>query len=80
MNKKSKAEKLKTINRQYKKKVEYIKQNYDRIGILAPPGTKERIKNLTGKSANAYILDLLLADLDRREQAAGTPEDSHGPT
>ena len=40
---------------------------FDRIAVNLPKGTKERIKELTGKSCNAYLSELALADLDRLE-------------
>lgn len=42
---------------------------FDRIAVNLPKGTKERIKELTGKSCNAYLSELALADLDRLEQS-----------
>lgn len=43
---------------------------FDRIAVNLPKGTKERIKKTTGKSCNAYICDLVLEDLERKEQKA----------
>lgn len=40
---------------------------FDRVAVNLPKGSKERIKELTGKSCNAYISALVLADLDRLE-------------
>ena len=40
---------------------------FDRIAVNLPKGTKERIKELTGESCNAYLSKLALADLDRIE-------------
>ena len=40
---------------------------FDRIAVNLPKGTKERIKELTGESCNAYIGALVLADLERLE-------------
>ena len=40
---------------------------FDRIAVNLPKGTKERIKELTGKSCNAYISELVLENLDRLE-------------
>jgi hypothetical protein len=42
---------------------------FDRIAVNLPKGSKERIKELTGKSCNAYLAELALADLDRLEKA-----------
>lgn len=41
---------------------------FDRIAVNLPIGTKERIKELTGKSCNAYICELVLASLDQIEK------------
>lgn len=50
---------------------------FDRVAVNLPKGSKERIKALTGKSCNAYLSELVLADLDRLENLAETePEQS----
>lgn len=54
------------LQKQYKNQNEYIKNNFDRVSITLPKGTKERIKN-TGESLNGYINRLVLADLERLE-------------
>lgn len=41
---------------------------FDTFTIKLPKGTKERIKNLTGKNDSAYITDLVLRDLDALEK------------
>jgi hypothetical protein len=51
------------LEKQYKRQNEHIKENYDRISITLPKGTKERIK-AKGESVNGYITRLVLADLD----------------
>lgn len=51
------------LEKQYKRQNEHIKENYDRISITLPKGTKERIK-AKGESINGYITRLVLADLD----------------
>ena len=43
---------------------------FDRIAVNLPKGTKERIKELTGKSCNAYISALVIADLERLENGS----------
>ena len=60
-------EAIKTLEKQYKRQNDYIKNNYDRISVTLPKGTKERIKSLTGESVNAYINTLVVADLERLE-------------
>ena len=56
----------KRIEKQYKRQNAYIKDNYDRISVTLPKGTKDRIK-AAGYSANGYIVSLVLADLERKE-------------
>lgn len=41
---------------------------FDRLTVNLPIGTKERIQTLTGKSCNAYLSELALADLERLEK------------
>lgn len=41
---------------------------FDRIAVNLPKGTKDRIKEITGKSCNAYINELVLQDLEQREK------------
>ena len=50
-----------------KKAINKYNSKFDRIAVNLPIGTKERIKELTGKSCNSYISDLVLADLERLE-------------
>lgn len=57
----------KRLEEQYKRQNEHIKNNYDRVSITLPKGTKERIK-AAGESLNGYITALVLADLERIEK------------
>ena len=50
-----------------KKAINKYNSKFDRIAVNLPIGTKERIKKLTGKSCNAYISELVLAELERLE-------------
>ena len=52
------------LEKQYKRQNEHIKENYDRISITLPKGTKERIKS-KGESINGYITRLVLTNLDK---------------
>ena len=52
------------LEKQYRRQNEHIKENYDRISITLPKGTKERIKS-KGESINGYITRIVLADLDK---------------
>lgn len=41
----------------------YRKKTYDRIEVIAPKGTKERIKQ-TGKTVNGFINELIERELN----------------
>ncbi len=43
-------------------------EKFDRLAVNLPKGTRERIKNLTGMSGNAYISKVVLDDLERLEK------------
>lgn len=64
-------EAIERLEKQYKRQNEHIKENYDRVSITLPKGTKERIKE-HGESVNGYIASLVLADLERRDGKPGT--------
>ena len=49
----------------------YQEKKYDRVSVLLPAGTKDRI-TATGESVNGYIVDAVLDALDTR---ASKPED-----
>jgi hypothetical protein len=66
----------KRIEKQFKRQNEHIKENYDRVSVTLPKGTKDRIKAL-GLSMNGYINKLVLEDLERLE-AAQEPRDIVG--
>lgn len=57
-----------------KKAINNYNSKFDRIAVNLPIGTKDRIKELTGKSCNAYISALVLADLDRVENCTPIKE------
>ena len=59
---------LKTTDAQRKAIREYEKRN-DRMNIVFPAGTKDRIKALNiDKSASAFIRDTIVAKLDELEK------------
>lgn len=68
-------EAIKKLEKQYKRQNEHIKQNYDRVSVTLPAGTKERIK-ATGESINGYITRLVLEDLEQREDINDPSEDN----
>ena len=43
---------------------------FEKKSINFPKGTTERVKEITNKSFGAYIVDLVLTDLDRLERKA----------
>lgn len=51
-----------------KRAINKYNSKFDRIQVNLPKGTKEKIKELTGLSGNAYISNLVMADLERLEQ------------
>lgn len=46
---------------------EYMK-TVDRVNCQFPLGTKERIRELTGKSCNAFIKEVVVKELDKIER------------
>lgn len=63
-------EAIERLEKQYKRQNEHIKENYDRVSVTLPKGTKERIK-AKGVTVNGYITRLVLSDLgeEKAEQA-----------
>ena len=50
-----------------KKAINNYNAKFDRIAVNLPKGTKERIKELTRQSCNAYISSLVITELERLE-------------
>ena len=63
-------ERVERQQRRIKRQNEHIKENYDRVSVTLPKGTKERIK-AKGETVNGYITRLVLSDLgeEKAEQA-----------
>ena len=63
-------ERVERQQRRIKRQNEHIKENYDRVSVTLPKGTKERIK-ARGETVNGYITRLVLSDLgeEKAEQA-----------
>lgn len=53
---------------QRRKAVGAFMETVDRVNCQFPKGTKERIKNLTGKSCNAFIKETVVRELDKIER------------
>ena len=68
----------KRLERQYKRQNEYIKNNFDRVSVTLPVGTKERIKS-TGESINGFICRLVSDELKRLEWANENLEKDEEP-
>lgn len=59
-----------------KKAIQNYNNKFDRIAVNLPKGTKERIKELTGKSCNAYISELVIKDLETLKRKKAEPSGS----
>ena len=57
-----------------KKAIQNYNNKFDRVAVNLPKGTKEKIKELTGKSCNAYISELVINDLENLEETKLTHE------
>ena len=57
-----------TLKKQYDYQNEYNKKNYDRVSLMLPKGTKEKIKSLSRLPVNTFINDLVKKELERLEQ------------
>lgn len=51
-----------------KKAIQNYNSKFDRVAVNLPKGTKDKIKELTGKSCNAYISELVINDLENLEK------------
>lgn len=51
-----------------RKAVADFMKTVDRVNCQFPLGTKERIKNLTGMSCNAFIKETVIRELDKIER------------
>lgn len=52
-------EAIKKLQKQYKRQNQYLKEKYDRISVTVPKGTKDWIRENTGKTVNQFFNDLL---------------------
>lgn len=49
--------------------IDKYNQKFDRITVNFPKGTKERIKELTGKTAGGFAVECVTAALDKLQAA-----------
>lgn len=54
--------------KQRRKAVSDFMKTVDRVNCQLPLGTKERIKELTGMSCNAFIKETIVKELDKIER------------
>ena len=54
----------KTLEKQYKRQNDYIRQKYDRVSVTLPKGTKERIA-AAGETLNGFINRIIMEELER---------------
>lgn len=64
---------IETLKKQYRRQNNYNKNNYDRINVMFPTGTKNRIQ-ATGQSMNGFIIAAVLQALEEYEAAAADQE------
>lgn len=56
-----------TLRKTYKRQNEHIKNNYDRVSVTLPKGTKEKIA-ATGETVNGFINRVVAAALDQLQE------------
>ena len=56
------------MSNQRRKAVADFMKTVDRVNCQFHLGTKDRIKNLTGKSCNAFIKETIIKELDKIER------------
>ena len=52
--------------KQYARQNDYIKNNFERVSITLPKGTKDKIKK-TGQTVNGFINNVVKKELDKKE-------------
>lgn len=72
-------EAIERLEKQYKRQNKHIKENYDRVSITLPKGTKERIKS-KGETVNGFITRLVLSALDQPPEQEEHTQDSQEDT
>lgn len=62
------------LDKMYKRQNKYIAENYDRVSLTLPKGTKQRITS-KGETVNGFINRIVLSELGRLESGVAP-----GPT
>lgn len=57
-----------------RKAINKYNDKFDRITVNFPKGTKERIKELTGKTAGGFAVESVLLRLDELEKSAAASD------
>mgnify|MGYP003581754543 CR=1 FL=1 len=60
------------LETQYKRQNKFIKENYDRVSVTLPKGTKERIL-ATGESVNGFLCRLVAQEFAKSQTRKNTP-------
>ena len=64
------------LDKMYKRQNKYIAENYDRVSLTLPKGTKQRITS-KGETVNGFINRIVLAELERLESGAAPGSTDH---
>jgi len=56
-------EALERQRKQYQRQNDFIKENYERVSVTLPKGTKDKIKE-TGQTVNGYINKVVMEGLN----------------
>ena len=59
-------EALERQRKQYQRQNDFIKENYERVSVTLPKGTKDRIKE-TGQSVNGFINNAVMERLNNEK-------------
>jgi len=63
---KQKKDAQEVLDRMYKRQNKYIAENYDRVSLTLPKGTKQRITS-KGETVNGFINRIVLNELEKLE-------------
>lgn len=62
-----------------KRAIRNYNNKFDRVAVNLPKGSKDRIKELTSKSCNVFLVELALKELDRLETEKGKDQPTSNP-
>lgn len=64
------------LDKMYKRQNKYIAENYDRVSLTLPKGTKQRITS-KGETVNGFINRIALSELERLESGVAPGPTDH---